>query len=95
MFHLWTNWLEAVRFAAEAQSVVWLRLVVLASGGQTSRQEALRMISDKIIAFSDAEIAAADALVHGRGLLDAAECAYAPVRRRVHANSRRLLHTLH
>jgi len=95
MLHLWTNWLEAFRFAAEAQSVVWLRLVVLASGGRMSRQEALRMVAEKIIAFSDAEIAAADALAHGSSLLGAAECAYAPVRQRVHANSRRLLHTLH
>ena len=35
------------------------------------------------------------ALANGQGLLVAAERAYHPVRRRVHANSRRLLGDLH
>lgn len=95
MLELWKTWVEASRFVAEAQTVVWLRLIVLASGGRTSSQEAVRMVSEKFITFSDAEIAAAEALAGGRGLLVAAERAYSPVRRRVHANSRRLLHTQH
>ncbi len=92
MLELWKAWIEATRFVAETQAVVWLRLIVLASGNRASGQEAVRMVSEKFVALSDAEFAAAEAIADGRGLLAAAERAYSPVRRRVHANSRRLLH---
>ncbi len=93
VLELWKAWIEAMRFVAEAQAVVCLRLMMLASGNRKSSQEAVRMVSEKFITFSDAEIAAAKALARGRGPMVAAERAYSPLRRRVHANSRRLLHT--
>lgn len=95
MLKLWTTWLEATRFVAEAQTVVWMRLILLASGRRRSGREAMRMVSEKVVTFADAEFAAAKALADGEGLLVAAERAYSPVRRRVHANNRRLMRTLH
>ena len=95
MLTLWTTWVEATRFAAEAQTVMCLRLILLASGRRNSRREAMRMVSEKLVTFANAELAAAKALADGQGPLIAAERAYAPVRRRVHANSRRLLRELH
>jgi hypothetical protein len=91
MLQLWTGWIEGMRFAAEAQAVIAMRLMVFALGERTSPQEALRMVAEKIAAFSEAELAAAEALLGGHGPFTAAARAYAPVRRRVHANSRRLL----
>ena len=92
---LWTSWIEATRFVTEAQTVVWMRLLLLASDRRRSRREAMRMVAEKIVTFADAELAAAKALADGEGLLVAAQRAYSPVRRRVHANNRRLLRSLH
>lgn len=85
------SWIEAIRFACEAQSVITLRLARIAEGGPRAAAETRRMIVEKADALADAEVAALNALAHGDGLLIAAERAYGPVRRRVHANSRRLL----
>jgi hypothetical protein len=84
------TWLESMRFAYEVQGVISMRLVQLAQGGPQAAAEADRMIAEKIGAFADAEVALLNALAHGEGLLVAAERAYAPVRRCVHANSDRL-----
>ena len=84
------GWLESVRFACEVQGVITMRLVRLAQGGAEAAAEADRMIAEKIDAFADAEVALLKALVQGEGITVAVERAYAPVRHRVHANSRRL-----
>ena len=81
---------ESARFANEVQSVISMRLMRLAQGGPQAKAEADRMVTEKIDAFADAEVALLNSLVHGEGFLIAAERAYLPVRRRVHANSRRL-----
>lgn len=91
----WTNWLDGLRFAAEAQNVIALRLMRIAAGGPQAAREARRMISEKLEAFALAEIAAADAIAHGRSFDVAAARAFAPVRQRVHANSRRLNRAKH
>jgi hypothetical protein len=83
-------WFESVRFAYEVQGVVSMRLVRLAQGGPQAAVEAQQMIAEKLEALVDAETAIANALFHGEGLLVAADRAYAPVRRRVRANSLRL-----
>jgi hypothetical protein len=94
VINLWTTWVEATRFVAEAQTVMLLRVILLASGRRNSRREVMRMVSEKVVTFADAELAAAKALADGQGPLVAFERAYAPVRRRVHANSHRLLREL-
>ncbi len=95
MNDFWSNWLEAVRFTCEAQSVISARLMLFASGAPASADEATRMIAEKIVAFSDASIAAERALANGLGIYVAAEHAYSPLRRCVRANSHRLLSTFH
>jgi hypothetical protein len=91
MNDFWDGWLEAVRFTCEAQSVISARLMLFASGAPNAAEEATRMISEKIVAFADAGIAAEQALADGLGFYTAAERAYAPLQRAVHANSGRLI----
>jgi hypothetical protein len=95
MKDFWSNWLEAVRFTCEAQSVISARLMLFASGAPASADEATRMIAEKIVAFSDARIAAERALANGLGIYVAAECAYSPLRRYVRANRSRLIGAPH
>jgi hypothetical protein len=84
------DWVEFVRFTCEVQSVILLRVLRLAQGGPGANVEAFRMIAEKFDALAEAEAAMADAFAHGEVLMVAAERAYAPVRRRVHANNERL-----
>jgi hypothetical protein len=91
MNDFWDGWLEAVRFTCEAQGVISARLMLFASGAPNAAEEATRMISEKIVAFADAGIAAEQALADGLGIYTAAERAYAPLQRCVHANSGRLI----
>ena len=90
MINFWTNWIEAVRFTCETQSVISKRLLFLASGSPGSEDEVVRMIFEKIDAFGQASIAASEALADGRGIDVAAERAFIPLQRCVHANSLRL-----
>ncbi len=91
MIGFWTNWLETVEFAHEAHGVIVARLALFASGGPSAAAEADLMISEKIVAFADAQMAAGRALADGLGFYVATERAYLPLRHRVHTNSRRLL----
>jgi hypothetical protein len=90
MADLWADWLEALRFGCEAHGVISARLMLFASGAPDAAAEAGRMISEKIAAFSDAQFAAERALAEGLGLYAAAQRAYLPLQRAVHANSARL-----
>jgi hypothetical protein len=95
VINLWANWLEVVRFTCEAQGVISARLMLFASGGPSAATEADLMISEKLFAFADAQAAAERALADGLGIYVAAAQAYAPLRRQVHANSRRLVRSPH
>ena len=95
MLKFWGNCCEAVRFTCEAQAVISARLMLFASNDPQAAVEAGRMIAEKMVAFADAQAAAERALARGRGVYEAAEEAYQPLRRQVHANSRRLLATAH
>ena len=90
MLESMNDWIESVRFACEVQGVISMRLMRIAQGGPQAAAEANLMIAEKLDALADAEVAMLRALSEGEGLLVAAERAYAPVRRRVHANSSRL-----
>jgi hypothetical protein len=95
MNNFWDNWLEAVRFTCEAQGVISARLMLFASGAPNAADEATRMIAEKIVVFADAGYAAERALANGLGLYAAAERAYSPLKRCVHANSGRLTGRFH
>jgi hypothetical protein len=91
MNDFWTDWLEAVRFTCEAQSVISARLMLFASGTPDEVvEEATAMVTEKFVAFAKAGKAAEEALENGLGLYTAAERAYSPLRQCVHANSDRL-----
>jgi len=83
-------WFEAARFGADSHNVIALRMMRLASGGPLAATEATRMVSEKVAAFNEAQGALMNALVSGSSLDDAAAKAYAPYRRAVRANRRRL-----
>lgn len=91
MLKFWSNYCEALRFTYEAQVVISARLMLFASNDPSAAAEAARMISEKIVAFADAQVAAERALADGRGVYEAAEEAYSSLRRSVRANSQRLL----
>src|SRR5271154_1320139 len=91
MGDLWSNLIEAVRCSVEAQGVISARLMLFASGAPNAASEAERMFVEKVMAFSEAGIAAERALADGLGLYTAAERAYAPLRQCVHENSDRLV----
>jgi hypothetical protein len=83
-------WFEAARFSADSHNVIALRMMRLASGGPLAAAEATRMVSEKVAAFNEAQGALMTALMSGSSLDDAAAKAYAPYRRAVRANRRRL-----
>ena len=85
-------WIESVRFACEVQGVISMRLMFLAQGGPEAEVEARLMVSEKMAAFADAEMALASSLFAGENIMVAAERAYVPLRQCVAANSSRLSH---
>lgn len=90
MFAVMNTWIEAARFGADVQRVMALRMIRLASGGPHAASEARQMIAEKISALGEAQLAIVTALISGDGLDAMAARAYAPYRRRVRANRRRL-----
>jgi hypothetical protein len=83
-------WFEAARFGSDVQRVMTLRMMRIASGGPDAATEAQQMISEKMSAFGEAQMAIFTALMTGRSVEVAAARAFAPYQRCVHANSRRL-----
>jgi hypothetical protein len=90
VFGLMSQWFEAARFGADVQRVIALRLVRLASGDARAATEVQRMILEKAAALGESQMAAMTALAKGATLQTAAARAYAPYRKRVRANRRRL-----
>ena len=91
----WTNMIEAMRFTYEAQGVLSARLMLFASGAPNAVDETTLMVAEKILAFTEAGIAAERAMSDGLGFAVAAERAYSPLRDCAHANSDRLIGELH
>jgi hypothetical protein len=90
LFNVMNTWLEAMRFGADVQHVVALRMMRLASGGPLAATEARQMISEKVAAFAEAQVAIATALATGSSLYVATAEAYVPYQRCVRANCLRL-----
>ena len=84
------TWIEAARFGADVQRVMALRMMRLASGSPHAAAEARQMVSEKVAAFFEAQGAIVTSLATGVRLDTAAARAYAPYRRCVRANIRRL-----
>ena len=90
MFNVMNTWLEVVRFSADVQRVMALRMMRLASGGPLAATEARQMISEKVFAFEEAQVAIVTALATGSGFYAATAKAYGPYQRCVRANCLRL-----
>jgi hypothetical protein len=81
---------KAFQLGIEAQSVVALRMMRLASGGAGTRVEMGRMIQEKAAAIAEAQFAATAAAVAGNKDHVIAGKALKVFRKRVRANRRRL-----
>ena len=90
MFNPWLELsLKAVQMGMEAQSVIALRMLRLATGGARMEAEASRMVTDKVPAAEAQAVAAVSAL-SGRAPHVVASKAPRVVKKRVRANKRRL-----
>ena len=76
-------WYDATMLSIEAQRVIHLRMMKLALGGRKGEAEAHRMMTEKVFASMEA----AAALLHDVS----GSSVIAGYRKRVRANSRRLL----
>ena len=90
MFKPFETWFEALRFAAEAQRVMAMRMAKLAVFDASAAREMAGMLNEKTAALAEAQFAAGVALATGRSVETAMRRACRPYRRRVRANHRRL-----
>jgi hypothetical protein len=90
MFNPWLELsLKAVRIGMEAQSVIALRMLRLASGGAPVEAEANRMKTDKVGAAAEAQAVAAVPALSGRSPHVVVSKARV-VKKRIRANKRRV-----
>jgi len=88
--NIWSNWLEAMRFGAEVQQVMGLRMLRIAAGGPRAATEMQHMVAEKLAAAAMIQNAAIHAVIQGQDPQKATDVAFAAVKRRVRANRRRL-----
>lgn len=87
-----TSWFQLswdmMQLTVEANSVIVLRTVKMATGGAGANEEVSLMVSEKVQAAMDAHFEMATAVMSGR--MDGPAKAVALYRRRVRANQKRL-----
>jgi hypothetical protein len=88
--NMFNSWMQSMRFGADVQSVMTTRLLMLAGGGPNTAAETQLMISEKMLAFGESQMAFAATLALGHGFHKACLKGQAPYRRAVRANRRRL-----
>ena len=81
--------LDSLRLSAEAQGVIALRMMTLASGGPAAAAEAELMVAEKLRAAAETQAQVFTSVLTGSGHLAPAR-AVAAYRRKVRANRRRL-----
>ena len=95
MFFPWFSLaIKTGQLAMESQSVIALRLMRIAGGGNTAQSEIQTMFSEKAAAFSDAQFAMTRGLLRNTDQAVTARRVLAIYQKRVNANSRRLSRTL-
>ena len=82
--------MRAFQLSWEAQSVIALRMMRLASGDVRGQAELNRMVVEKITAAAEAQVAAAAAMMNGHRDHVIAGKALTVYKKRVRANRRRL-----
>jgi hypothetical protein len=91
MFNPWfALTFKTMQLGLDAQSVIALRMMRLASGGAKTKAEMSRMMIEKASAVAEAQVAATAAVMAGRKDHVVAGKALNVVRKRVKANKRRL-----
>ena len=94
MSHPWNAWFalsaQAARMCWEAQAVMLLRGLRMAQGGAKAKAEAQRMVTEKIAALAEAQVAGTAAALKGGRKHRVAKKALAVYTRRVSRNRRRL-----
>jgi hypothetical protein len=93
---MWNAWyslsLQTARLAWEAQSVVALRCIQIAVEGAQGRQtEARRMVTEKVVALTEAQVAVATAAIKGGSSQRITRKVLGVYKKRVHRNKRRLM----
>jgi hypothetical protein len=90
VINFWYANLRFAQMALDANFVIAMRVMRLASGGALAQREAQRMVAEKAIAIGEAQIAAATKVMKGAGSAAAVNSASDVYRRKVRANRRRL-----
>ena len=94
MFNPWVALsLKAVQMGVQAQSVVALRMLRLATGGARTKAEAARMVTEKVVSTAEtaeAQAVAAPSALSGRSPHVVASKRRGVVKKRVRANKRRV-----
>ena len=90
----WNAWFalsaQAARMCWEAQTVMLLRGLRMAQGGAKARAEARRMVTEKVAALAESQVAAAVATLKGSKKHRVAKKALGVYAKRVRRNRRRL-----
>jgi hypothetical protein len=90
----WNAWFgltsQAAMLGWEAQNVMALRLMRLATGGALAQSESTRMVSEKLFALGEAQAAAVFATMRGGGSPRVAKKVLGVYKKRVRGNRRRL-----
>jgi hypothetical protein len=81
---------RTMQLGFEAQQVIALRMMRVVAGGARGQGEARRMVAEKSAAFAEAQATAVLAVVKGRKDTVIAGKVLRVVKKRVHANKRRL-----
>ncbi len=93
----WNAWcalsLQAARLGWEAQGVIALRMMRLATPGAAGGTEARRMVTEKVAALAETQAAAAAVAIKGGKNRRVAKKVLGIYRKRVRANRRRLTRT--
>ena len=82
--------IATARMMTEAQTVIGLRMLGMAGMVPSATDETPRMVTEKQTAFAKAGLAAATAVMTGRGPLAAYGSALGPIGRTTRSNVRRL-----
>jgi hypothetical protein len=94
MSNPWNAWFalsaQAARMCWEAQAVMLLRGLRMAQGGAKAKAEAQRMVTEKIAALAEDQVAGTAAVLKGGRKHRVAKKALAVYTRRVSRNRRRL-----
>jgi hypothetical protein len=81
---------KAMQVGFDAQNVIFLRMMRLSAGGARGQSEARRMVSEKIAASVEAQVAAVSGIIAGREEAVVAGQVIRGLQKRVRANKRRL-----